>query len=425
MKKAICACLALVFCLGLLCAAVPESRAAVLGEVKKNGQEVTSADSLQVNDIVTFGTYPFKTKDDVADIEWIVLELNGTRATLLSRYVLDAQPYHKENEKVSWQTCNLNKWLNSTFRDAAFTAEEQVLINGNITIPSVAEAQALTYDQRKPAFTPYAVSLGGDANRCVWWLRDGNQVVVRDGEDLHCATVVQQGGIVKAAYMVTYHGKGIRPMVQIDFDRWGSDPSSVLYPSEETGLLVKGNQTVVTADELELYDDVTFGAYPQTSYYDEQIHWIVIGKEGDRVRLLSTLALDSQNYHTPYEPVTWENSSLRGWLNSVFMEAAFAPVEQGMLTEEISLLSVDEARALPEELRIADSTYYAVTRGADSKRCIWWLKDASTLMKQDGEMYCASVVLDTGVVGPGYFRVDLGHKLVRPVITIDLSRLPQ
>lgn len=425
MKKLISVGLAALMCLGLLCALAPQSRA----EVEKDGQEVTSADGLQVNDIVTFGSYAYGSQDDSAEIEWVVIGVNGSRVTLLSRYVLDSRPYHTEDKKVSWQTAELNKWLNSTFKDEAFSAEEQILINGGITLPSMEEARALSATLLQPAFTPYAISRGGDSARCVWWLRDGVQLRPYNGEEINCASVVQQGKILEACYLVTFRGKGVRPMVQIDFERKGEEGDNpILYPSEETGLLMKGNQTVTSSDELALFDDVMFGAYPQNGTFDEAIHWIVIGKEGDKVRLLCELALDTLQYQDVYGAVPWEECSLHAWLNSTFLDAAFAPVEQEMISDEIGLLSEAEARELPTEYRITHFTPYALILGADEKRCIWWLKDSALLQVQDGnkttDMYCASVVLDTGAIIKSAYRVDIGHKGVRPVIEVDLGLLP-
>ncbi|MCR4643550.1 MAG: DUF6273 domain-containing protein [Lachnospiraceae bacterium] len=61
-------------------------------------------------------------------IEWEVLEENGNGTFLVSRYVLDAQPYNTEQTDVTWESCTLRKWLNDEFLNKAFTAEEQARI---------------------------------------------------------------------------------------------------------------------------------------------------------------------------------------------------------------------------------------------------------------------------------------------------------
>ena len=61
-------------------------------------------------------------------IEWEVLEENGDGTFLVSRYVLDAQPYNTEEADVTWESCTLRSWLNDEFLNKAFTAEEQARI---------------------------------------------------------------------------------------------------------------------------------------------------------------------------------------------------------------------------------------------------------------------------------------------------------
>lgn len=82
-----------------------------------------------VGNYVTFGTYPqTKAGNDATPIEWLVLARDGNKALLISRYGLDAQPYNKYNASVTWETCTLRTWLNSTFYNKAFSSAEQVAI---------------------------------------------------------------------------------------------------------------------------------------------------------------------------------------------------------------------------------------------------------------------------------------------------------
>ncbi len=57
-------------------------------------------------------------------IEWEVLEDNGDSMLLVSRYILDVQPYDTEGD-VTWESCSLRRWLNNDFFNTAFTDEEQ------------------------------------------------------------------------------------------------------------------------------------------------------------------------------------------------------------------------------------------------------------------------------------------------------------
>ncbi len=81
--------------------------------------------------IMTYGTYP-QTEEgtDQTPIEWIVLDYDeaNKKALLLSRYGLDAAPYNKDYNAITWERCTLRTWLNSEFLKKAFSAEEQSAI---------------------------------------------------------------------------------------------------------------------------------------------------------------------------------------------------------------------------------------------------------------------------------------------------------
>lgn len=92
--------------------------------------------------------------------------------------------------------------------------------------------------------------------------------------------------------------------------------------------------------ETETY---TFGSYEQdgsTGNGKEPIEWLVLDRDGDKALLLSKYALDFQSFMPFYEPVTehytWESCSLRRWLNSTFLNAAFDSSErQRLLTTTV------------------------------------------------------------------------------------------
>ena len=78
---------------------------------------------------ITFGHYPQTAAgNDSTPIEWLVLEVKGNQALLISRYGLDAQPYNKERTEVTWETCTIRTWLNGTFLNKAFSASERKAI---------------------------------------------------------------------------------------------------------------------------------------------------------------------------------------------------------------------------------------------------------------------------------------------------------
>lgn len=83
---------------------------------------------LQSGSQVSFGRYPQGAKGEVQPIAWQVLEVKEDRALLLSRYVLDMQPFYSEAGRVRWIDSTVCQWLRETFLPTAFTQEEQTEI---------------------------------------------------------------------------------------------------------------------------------------------------------------------------------------------------------------------------------------------------------------------------------------------------------
>lgn len=76
--------------------------------------------------IICFGNYPLGLdEDNKSPIEWVVVERDGTKVKLLSRYNLAMKRFHEKDAKVSWAKCDLRKWLNNQFMKEAFSAQEQ------------------------------------------------------------------------------------------------------------------------------------------------------------------------------------------------------------------------------------------------------------------------------------------------------------
>ncbi len=82
----------------------------------------------------TFGEYPqTRAGNDRTPIQWIVLDVRGTAALLISRDGLDAVPFHTERSRelfreATWETCSLRKWLNGEFLETAFNEAEREAI---------------------------------------------------------------------------------------------------------------------------------------------------------------------------------------------------------------------------------------------------------------------------------------------------------
>ncbi|MBP3199833.1 MAG: hypothetical protein J6N21_22950 [Butyrivibrio sp.] len=91
--------------------------------------------SARVGDMVEFGSY--EQDGDIADgaekILWYVIDETQTSYTLLSVYILDAQPFHETQVPVTWEKSDIRKWLNGEFYGAAFSHKEgEKIIESNV-----------------------------------------------------------------------------------------------------------------------------------------------------------------------------------------------------------------------------------------------------------------------------------------------------
>ncbi len=209
-----------------------------------------------VGNYVEFGTYPQTASGtDSTPIEWLVLARDGNKALLISRYGLDAQPYNTKQTEVTvtWEECTLRTWLNGTFMNKAFTANEQTGIlltnvdnsssqgysgwstsGGNNTqdkifLLSYAEANQyldVTYDDSKnmkSRVTPtaYAKKQGaltsydyktadGDESGWWWWLRSSGRI------QSNAALVYFDGSLTY--YYVTYGSACVRPALWVNIE---------------------------------------------------------------------------------------------------------------------------------------------------------------------------------------------------------------
>ena len=75
-------------------------------------------------DTVTFGT----TTGSKEPIEWYVLEDDGSKALLLSKYLLERKAYNDEYVDITWENCTCRKWLNSEYINLIFSKNEQKYI---------------------------------------------------------------------------------------------------------------------------------------------------------------------------------------------------------------------------------------------------------------------------------------------------------
>lgn len=186
---------------------------------------------------IAFGRYPQASNNESALIEWLVLKNDGSKALLISKYALDCQRYNTSGRDVTWETCTLRRWLNGSFINSAFSAEEQKQIlhttvtadrnpssntdPGNNTTDKVfllSRAECSQYlvlcDARSCEGTAYCFAQGAAQQDvyggCRWWLRSP---AYYSG----CVICVNDNGMYASAGCSTFSdGITVRPALWIN-----------------------------------------------------------------------------------------------------------------------------------------------------------------------------------------------------------------
>ena len=90
---------------------------------------------LQKGDIVVFGSYEQDNNpaNGQEPIEWIILADDGQNILLMSKAILDCQPFNIGTIGYDWLFCSLRDWLNEEFYENAFSQNERSCINTGLS----------------------------------------------------------------------------------------------------------------------------------------------------------------------------------------------------------------------------------------------------------------------------------------------------
>lgn len=142
------------------------------------------------------------------------------------------------------------------------------------------------------------------------------------------------------------------------------------------------------------------------TYNNSPIAWKILKTESDKMLLITEKPIAQKPFNDTIKKVTWENSSLRTWLNEEFMtnfsaeqQNQILSTDTGDTSEKVFLLSVDEMVELAKTVTFKTSEE-------------WWTRTAT----DDGIMYTAP----TGWVKAEGDQV-VRDKGVRPSIWISLE----
>ena len=215
--------------------------------------------------------------------------------------------------------------------------------------------------------------------------------------------------------------------------------------------IVSGTGHITGAMESNIY----FGNYWQSVKREdaadsnkEPVKWRVLANDGS-LFVVSDQNLDCVEYNSSAETVTWEECTLRKWLNSNFLDKAFTTQEQGAVLEslvvnedgakgseagadtydKVYLLSIyeviDPELGFPTDWKAKGGTRVALnTEYTKSKRALtnpdmagaWWLRTPGDAKNAANVFNAGNVFVRGGNVNNFIFAV-------RPAMNIDTSKV--
>ena len=322
-----------------------------------------------VGDIVIFG-----------DIRWYVIAKTEAGYTLLSEKPVIKQAFRKAGYGIftaAWEDSTVRAWLNEKFYHT-FTEEEQALI-------------ARTH-QVTPDNTEYGTDGGGDTDDYLYLL-SVDEANALDNSVRKCGKWYElnyqwwwlRSPGVNTDY-VAYVGKSKDGVIDPHGDIAGNDygavrPALTLSIADHPVPTTMNRTPAEVAAELQAISDaqiddvVAFGRYT----------WYVTDKTDGVCTLLCQGPVADMPYHDTKTDITWENCSLRRWLNEDFYNSKFSDGEKAAIVtshntfveddylyesdcgndtdDKVSIFSYSEALAVSDEIRDCGIDWWVRTPG--------------------------------------------------------------
>ncbi|MCL2057235.1 MAG: DUF6273 domain-containing protein [Oscillospiraceae bacterium] len=392
----------------------PEKPRQAVKETAPKRQAMRAEASAKVGDIILFGGY-----------DWRGLAVENNKALLISRDILEKRRFDgaSSNRDPSniWADSELHKYLNGEFF-SGFSADDKSRVyhssEGNVFLLSVDEARKY-FKNDADRMAKY----NGEAT--FWWLRSpGNYSFI--------ATSVHAVGRVYADGLSVYDSGGVRPALWLNLSAAPEKPRQVI---KETA---PKRQAVRAETSAKIGDIIPFGGYD----------WRVLAVENNKALLISEKILEKRPYHVEVEAITWEECTIRKYLNGVFLnklgEAKHAIAETrnnnphnpwfyteggNATTDKIFLLSLDEvcryfgdSTASLSKKRDIRKDFWINDKNDPARIAYYGNERASWLLRSPGgtQSYVAYILRDGGVYvsGSDAFSDKVG---VRPALWLNLT----
>lgn len=176
----------------------------------------------KIGDTVLFGY-------DEDAFEWIVLDRKDDKLLLLSKYAIPCERYNSIYQTVTWSTCSLREWLNTSFllrmfppekkemiADTHITTENNPLYGSSGGDETVDKVFILSIEEALKYFPNNydRIATFADGTYTWWWLRS-------TGYNSYYAAFVYgldviSGSINEFGYLVNTDGGAVRPAIWVD-----------------------------------------------------------------------------------------------------------------------------------------------------------------------------------------------------------------
>ncbi len=270
-------------------------------------------------------------------------------------------------------------------------------------------------------------------------------VIVILGAALFLILNQRQGADYQKAVSLTERGQYAQAYTI--YDALGNYKDS---PARREALLEQHPAAAISGAEIG--DIVSFGRYEQDgdpASEPEPLEWFVLDQENGKRLLLSRTCLTCMAYHEMDGDITWEDCTLRSWLNKDFFGEAFSDQEQQLIAQNhnenpdedrhgtdggndtedyVFLLSEIEAQvyfsseenrdlmgaAESSPLAVSEGIFQAEPNNLDMRTSPWWLRSPGTY--QNSPVF----VEDDGTVNPnGAIATNECYCGVRPAIWVE------
>ncbi len=395
--------------------------------------------SAAAGDVIKIGFWEQdgNTENGKEAVEWVVISKTGSAAALIAKNALDVTAWNEGGDADRLENASVAAWLKSL---AAEFSEEEKALTAVLTLPGRDFVSLMDEEQLKCSPTPYAKAKRPEtasSTGCVsWWLADKGALPGT------AAYITGLGKLQQKGINCARGDFAVRPCLILSSDGSTDTIKTLAKAAEDRSLSRR-------LSEAEPGETVAFGVWEQdgnTENGSEPIEWILAYKKDRKAYLISRHVLDYMPYDSSGNMVSWEESSLRKWLQGEFKNKAFEDWEQELLhasevdasgtiyengnplrsldggentLDKVFLVSLSESWDIPAEFKKAAPTALAKSKGIPEEDGFapWWLRSPrNTGVQADhmgpwGNTVCGDTALENSVEMCG----------VRPVIAITVA----